>query len=344
MAPPASYAAVMRIVRAVLFAAVVPGALALSYLAGAPGVQASRDDTARGAQAPADDARLRGTLVFQSDRDGRPGIYTIDLASRRVARLSGSPQWSETTPRWSPDGRWVAFASNRAHHQGASPERGTPDVDLYLIRADGTGLRRVTTSPGNDNDPSWVPDGKSLYYWSDADSRGDISRVWLDTGRVERLTRQFVGRAIMPNASPDGRRVAFAAQTLRLGQFWAYQLHMLDVARGTTEALDDSSGACWPAFSRDATRLAHVRLTDGRPSSIVIRTLSTGATDAVVADASTWSYYPAWSPDGRHLAFSTSPAHHDGEDWDLAVVDVGSRGVTRLTSGPGNDRLPDWKP
>ena len=43
-----------------------------------------------------------------------------------------------------------------------------------------------------------------------------------------------------------------------------------------------------------------------------------------------WSYYPAWSPDQTHLAFSVSPAHHDGENWDVAVVDVRSQAEWEL--------------
>ncbi len=56
-----------------------------------------------------------------------------------------------------------------------------------------------------------------------------------------------------------------------------------------------------------------------------------------------WSYYPAWSPDQSRLAFSVSPAHHEGENWDLAVIDPATGAWSRLTEGPGNDRLPDWK-
>ena len=57
-----------------------------------------------------------------------------------------------------------------------------------------------------------------------------------------------------------------------------------------------------------------------------------------------WSYYPDWSPDDTQLAFSVSPEHHEGENWDLAVVDLKTGAWTRLTTGAGNDRLPDWKP
>ena len=58
-----------------------------------------------------------------------------------------------------------------------------------------------------------------------------------------------------------------------------------------------------------------------------------------------WHYYPDWSPDNRLLAISISPEHHEGEDWDLAIVDpTRAMPLQRLTTGAGNDRLPDWKP
>ena len=53
-----------------------------------------------------------------------------------------------------------------------------------------------------------------------------------------------------------------------------------------------------------------------------------------------------YSPDGRLIAFSVSPVHHQGEDWDLAIIDpqAPQGPYVRLTSGPGNDRVPDWRP
>ena len=48
-----------------------------------------------------------------------------------------------------------------------------------------------------------------------------------------------------------------------------------------------------------------------------------------------WSYYPEWSPDDSKLAFSVSPAHHEGENWDLAVVDLKTGAWSRLTQGAG---------
>jgi len=287
-------------------------------------------------------AGLSGTIAFQSDVAGRPAIYTLRLDTGAIARLTGDPRWSETNPRWSPDGTRLVFASNRAHYEG-TPEGGTPDADLWIVNADGSGRRRLTTDPASESDPSWDPDGQSIVFTSDRDSRGDLYRVRIDGGATTRLTTHYVGRAIMPAAEPGTGRVAFAAQTLRMGAFWDFQVHLLDPRSGVASPLPASAGACWPSWSRDG-RLAHVSLGKNEPSSLMVRSLADIHGTRVPGPRDLWSYYPEWSPDNSKLAFAVSPAHHEGEDWDLAVVDLKTGAWARLTQGAGNDRLPDWKP
>lgn len=288
-------------------------------------------------------AGLAGTLVFQSDVGGRPAIYTLALATGAVARLSGDPRFTTTTPRWSPDGARVVFASNRAHYDGPAPETGTPDLDLWAINADGSGLARLTRDPGNEGDPSWAPDGQSVIFTSDRESRGDLYRLVFASGAVTRLTQHYVGRAIMPAPSPNGQRIAFAAQTLRVGAFWDFQVHVLPASGGSPVPLSATEGACWPNWSSDGQRLANVRLPSGAPSTLELREGPRLDRSRVLGAPGLWSYYPDWSPDDARLAFSVSPEHHEGENWDLAVIEVASGAWTRLTHGAGNDRLPDWK-
>ena len=113
---------------------------------------------------------------------------------------------------------------------------------------------------------------------------------------------------------------------------------------GKTRALDASGGACWPSWSPDGRRIANVLLAK-EPSTIQIRNADGGGAREVAADPKLWAYYPDWSSDAKWIALSVSPQHHEGEDWDLAIVPAdGSAPPRKLTTGPGNDRLPDWKP
>ena len=286
---------------------------------------------------------LTGTLAFQSDArsasnpNGRVKLYTIDLSSGRVASLTTGGEWNDEQPRWSPDGERIAFKSNR----GGS-------YNLYVMNADGTNVRRLTEHGANDHDPAWLPDGQSMVFTSDRDrgnGRYDLYRLWVADGAVERLTNFFTGYAFMPSVSPDGNWVAFVATTFPIeAGWWVNQVHVMELATRQTWPFDTTSWSCWPNWSPDGQSITHVSLVT-EPS--VIQTINSfgEAPEPIPGEAGRWHYYPDWSPDNRWLAIATSPEHHEGENWDLAILDpTRATPVRRLTTGAGNDRLPDWKP
>jgi TolB protein len=302
---------------------------------------ASRTDAQPGAVTPFPRG-LSGTLAFQSDTrsasnpNARVRLYTIDLATGAIASLGTGGEWNDEQPRWSPDGRRVAFKSDR----GGS-------YNLYVMNADGANVVRLTNHAGNDHDPTWAPDGASLVFSSDRDrgtGRNDLYRLWLADGRVDRLTTFFEGYAIMPSISPDGGWVAFVSQTFPHEGGWTYQVHVLELATLMTWPFDTTAPGCWPNWSPDGSTIAHVWL-GAEPTRIQTVNSFGDSPQVVPGENARWHYYPDWSPDGQLLAVSVSPEHHDGEDWDLAIVDPSRiQPARRLTTGSGNDRLPDWKP
>jgi TolB protein len=287
---------------------------------------------------------LSGTIAFQSDArgqlnpNGRVKIYTIDLTSGRITALTRDGDWDDEQPRWSPDGQRIAFRSNRS---GSS--------NLYVMDADGRNVRRLTDHRANDYDPSWLPDGQSFVFTSDRDrglGRFDLYRYWLADGSVERLTNHFEGYAFMPSVSPDGNWVAFVATSFPIEGGWANQVHVLELATKQTWPFDATAYGCWPNWSPDGQTIAHVSLiNDDTPSTI--HTINSFGEDPepLPGEPARWHYYPDWSPDNRLLAIAVSPQHHDGENWDLAILEASrATPLQRLTTGAGNDRLPDWKP
>lgn len=271
-----------------------------------------------------------GAILFQSDRDGRSAIYSLDLPAARAQRVTPGSSWDDEGPVWSPDARRIAFASNRF-------EQGTSGFDIFVMHADGSHATRVTFDRSDEREPGWAADGRSVYFSGQRDGRSEIYRVWLDTKKVERITHTLLSRAVLPAASPDGRYLAYVTHGL------SYEIQLLELQSGQTRQLTANHGACRPRWSHDSRRLAYVE-NDGPTSAIKIVTLATGATERVFADATLWTYDPAWSPDDSRLVVTVSREHDRGADWDLAVIDLSaSRQLTRLTRGPGNDRLPDWK-
>lgn len=285
---------------------------------------------------------LTGMLAFQSDvrtssnPNARVKIYTIDLATGRIVTVTTSGDWNDEQPRWSPDGQRIAFKSDRAG-----------SYNLYVMDADGRNVTRITDHFGNDHDPAWLPDGKSLLFASDRDrgpGRVDLYRIQLADRSVDRLTTNFEGFAFMPSASPDGNWAAFVSTTFPHRGGWTNQIHVIELATKMTWAFDVTAPGCWPSWSPDGQSIAHVLLDDAASTVQVISSFG-DRPEPLPGEATRWHYYPDWSPDGTLLAISTSPEHHEGEDWDLAIADpFRTRPLQRLTIGAGNDRLPDWKP
>jgi TolB protein len=128
---------------------------------------------------------------------GHASVFVQSLATRQRTVLADFPG-SNSAPAWSPDGKQLAMALSR---DGSS--------QIYLVRNDGSNLRRITFSETIDTEPSFLPDGKSLLFTSDRGGSAQVYRVAVEGGSADRLT--FEGASnFSPRTSPDGKNFVFS--------------------------------------------------------------------------------------------------------------------------------------
>ena len=109
-------------------------------------------------------------------------------------------------PQVSPDGQYIVFVLRKTDLEA---DKGR--TDLWLIGADGAGLRRLTTHPENDSNPRWAPDGKSIYFLSSRSNSSQVWRIRIDAGEAEQITNLPLDAANLL-VSPNGRHIAFTME------------------------------------------------------------------------------------------------------------------------------------
>ncbi len=253
-----------------------------------------------------------------------PGMLPHD-----VFELSGVAD-----PRVSPDGTRVAYVVTGVDSE-ANEYRGA----IWLAPIDGsTPPRRLTAGTARDADPRWSPDGARIAFTSKRAGAGEhggeamqLYVIPVDGGEARRLTdlSEDVTQAAW---SPDGTTIAFASRV-----------------RDAAYDEEDDKRRAPRRFARLQYKLEHVGWTADRPTHLfTVRADGAGEASQVTfgdyEDAS-----PAWSPDGRTLAFVS--ARH--KDWDtepvndiylVAASGADSGDVLRLTQGGGTVDLPSWSP
>jgi TolB protein len=105
-------------------------------------------------------------LVFVSNRGGYANLWLLEVATKNVSQLTKHTN-GDFRPSWSPDGKWIAFSSDRDSTKPKSRAGfGTAhSTEIYLIRPDGSDLRRMTQANAFAGSPTWSPDGKRLVFY-----------------------------------------------------------------------------------------------------------------------------------------------------------------------------------
>jgi TolB protein len=263
------------------------------------------------------------TLLFVSSRDLDYAIFGLSANGdeHRVTKAKGdasSPAglFFQTEPEWSPDGRKIAFVSRR---DGRS--------HIYVMRADGTGVRRLSDSGADDGSPTWSPDGRRIAFAREA----ELFVIPTRGGTARRISRGVAGEALDPAWSPEGRLIAYDYRPpgYSIREIWVVGVDGRR-ARQVTRLREVSTR---PAWSPDGRRIAFQSNAEGGHVEIYSIGLDrSGLRRETRSTVDTFD--PDWSPNGREIAFSSNGA----------IWAIDRSGHERKLSSGKNDAAPVWRP
>ncbi|MEO8294821.1 MAG: LpqB family beta-propeller domain-containing protein [Gemmatimonadota bacterium] len=265
------------------------------------------------------DVFVVGDVVFTANRGTSAlGIYQLSMhdPSNVVPLLADSFQNVQAV--LSPDRTTIAVSSNR---DGA--------FHLYLVDADGTNLRRLTTDASSDGDPAWAPDGKRIIYTSARAGSTQIYSVLIDGTGNTQLTSSGGGNQ-SPVVSPDGRSIAFVSGRDGNDEVYRMDINGADQVNISATREKEASPRYFPngdlAFAQEVKRKGWqiVRVpADASPSSIIATGLNPITSFAVSRDGDRLAIVAGRVTDPRHgkaeFAFSIQ-ALTGGAPWQIPLM------------------------
>ncbi|HOJ51015.1 MAG TPA: Tol-Pal system beta propeller repeat protein TolB [Syntrophales bacterium] len=254
----------------------------------------------------------RLAFVVRKGRGTEIGTISFDGTDyREVTRMKSL----SLSPRWSPDGRYLAFMS----YQGKNP-------CLFFYDTQEGATRIFSALPGLNLPGAWSPDGKTILATLSVDGNQEIYALDVLTGKRQRLTYD-PDIDVSPVWSPDGKSIAFVSDRSGSPQIFVMNADGTGVRRLTFSGNYNTS----PAWSPKGDRILYEGRKEGR---FQIFSLAVSGGDPVQITSGSEHRSPSWSPDGRFIACTVL----EGGKERVVIMNAGGMNARYLADGS----QPSW--
>lgn len=250
-------------------------------------------------------------------------FLAIDTGSGEV-NLTSSPA-VDRYPSWSPDGKQIAFETNR-----------NGNWDIYVMNPDGSDQKPLTSGKADDRFPSWSPDGTKVMFVRAEDGKSDIFTIDLERKTVRRLA-EIEGDELFPDWHPSGKKVAYGS-----GKPPDMDLFELDLEKGkSTRMWSSKYRDVWTRFSGNGDVVFFSRRdSNDEEDDIYVTDTRTGSTRRIT-DLPGNDFCPAWSPDGKRIAFARVDP---GSRRFIVILESKTGRMSEIALGFERVTEPDWSP
>jgi Tol biopolymer transport system component len=249
----------------------------------------------------------------------------VMLLTAHASAIGASPirQLTSSTatnvrPSWSPDGKSIAFQSNR-----------DGPYHIYVMNTDGSNLRQLTSGDNDDRHPNWSPDGKTIAVDTGEEIRREIALIDVASKNRTQITKLGM-TAQFPSFNPDGRTIAFFLYNRGSMDLWTVGKDGSNPVAVTrqlaTEANNQCTFACHAArWSPDGKTVA---FSDGDNARVLLMASLTTGSPTPISPIDERSHFPVFLADGR-IVYVTEHVTPNQSYTDLWIVDPNNTSAAR---------------
>lgn len=265
----------------------------------------------------------RTKIAYVSEQGAARELFVMDYDGYEPKQITADG-FLNLMPKWSPDRRFLVFTAYR--------NRNTQDIDMIELA---TGKRwTLVALAGLNITPAFSPDGNFLAFATSQDGNSEVYTLDTRSKTLQRLTVNS-GGDLSPSWSSTGRELVFTSDRGGAPQLYLMGADGSNVRRLTFEG--DYNAA--PAWSPRGNWIAYVCRTQKKEYKLCLITPD-GQKRVQVTNGPGIDDSPSWSPDGRHLVFSSTA---EGKS-QIYMINVDGKDLERLTFIGAHNSAPAWSP